>query len=114
MSGMVQVATLDSILDDYPTIRFLKIDIEGYEARALAGASQTLRKQPVICMEVSPSHGGSFDAHNAVLSTGLYRPFAFSSGKSKASSLVPLVNHQSIGHDNVVYVPMREGTLHLG
>ena len=113
-SGVVQVVTLDSILSEYPSIRFLKIDIEGYEAQALAGAAETLRKQPVICMEVVRSHGGDpFAAHEAIISTGLYEPFVFSGGKSKASSLVPLLDHKGIRHDNVVYIPLGESAAML-
>lgn len=41
------------VLDDYadPAVRFIKIDVEGYEPNVLAGASRLLQARPLVAME---------------------------------------------------------------
>jgi FkbM family methyltransferase len=43
---------LDDVLREEPRIDFLKLDIQGFEARALSGASQVLRRTNVVHCEV--------------------------------------------------------------
>jgi FkbM family methyltransferase len=62
----VRVQTLDTLVSELPpAIRsgpfYLKIDVQGYEARVLDGAAQTLTRTPAIELEVSlrPLYRGS-------------------------------------------------------
>lgn len=59
----VPLRTVDSLLADRPgPIAFIKCDVEGHEAEALAGAAQILeRDRPALCVEVSgdPDAAGS-------------------------------------------------------
>jgi FkbM family methyltransferase len=50
----VPARTLDSLLERYPEIDFIKCDVEGHEAECLRGAEQLLeRAQPAWLIEVS-------------------------------------------------------------
>lgn len=49
----VRVDTLDRVLADRPTIDLLKIDVQGFEARVLAGASESLRKTRALLVEAN-------------------------------------------------------------
>ena len=53
----IEVETLDRLSKhyDYGNVSFLKIDVEGHEAKVLAGAKQLLNTQhPVIALELHP------------------------------------------------------------
>ena len=59
ISGLTAVDTravttrrLDDVLRDEPYIDFLKLDIQGYEGRALSGATDVLRRTNVVHSEV--------------------------------------------------------------
>jgi FkbM family methyltransferase len=59
---IVEVVTLDSYLENLPTDRgvsLLKIDVEGYEAEVLFGASHLIhsRRIELLIIEVSPNFG---------------------------------------------------------
>jgi FkbM family methyltransferase len=59
---IVEVVTLDSYLENLPTHRgvsLLKIDVEGYEAEVLIGASHLIhsRRFELLIIEVSPNFG---------------------------------------------------------
>jgi len=48
----VELATLDEISKDYPTVSFIKIDVEGAEMNVLKGAREMIAKhRPVIIFE---------------------------------------------------------------
>ena len=47
----VQVKTIDELIDGLPDISFVKIDVEGGEFDALAGAPKLLAQRPVIVFE---------------------------------------------------------------
>lgn len=58
----VRTVTLDDICDEFrDTIDLLKIDVQGGEARVIAGATETLKRVRMIWMEVSfkPLYEGS-------------------------------------------------------
>jgi FkbM family methyltransferase len=50
-SEEVQTRTLDEMLADEPCIDFLKLDIQGFEARALRGAAEVLKRTNVVHCE---------------------------------------------------------------
>lgn len=55
--------TLDSLLADVPEVSLLKIDVQGYEKAALAGATRTLAKTKFLLVELNymPQYqGGSW------------------------------------------------------
>ena len=58
-----EMRTLDSLLDGLPEISLLKIDVQGYEKEALAGAIDTLAKTKFVLVELNymPQYeGGSW------------------------------------------------------
>jgi len=71
--------TIDTFAADHPAPDFIKIDIEGFEGPALAGAQHTLAtKRPILCIEVhsnqcaeevaaalAPHNYQLFDVHSA-------------------------------------------------
>jgi FkbM family methyltransferase len=75
----VEAITLDEFMGDRAgRVRFLKMDIEGHEYAALAGAREVLRHLPALLMEYSP---------------GLYP-----SGGGKAEILALLFGHGFVPH----------------
>jgi hypothetical protein len=50
-----EVIALDSLLSEFKSLKFIKIDIEGAEYFALKGMKQTIEKfKPVILVEINP------------------------------------------------------------
>jgi FkbM family methyltransferase len=55
VSEKIHVVTLDSYLEKFDALDFVKIDIEGFEFQALRGMQKTLKKfKPSVVMEFSP------------------------------------------------------------
>ena len=54
-SESVEIDRIDDILAaiDHAAIRFVKIDVEGYELEAIRGAPLLLSRHPIVCMEYS-------------------------------------------------------------
>lgn len=50
---IVPVTTIDQLADQFPWPHVLKIDVEGAELRALAGATETLKRKPIVVCEVA-------------------------------------------------------------
>jgi FkbM family methyltransferase len=69
---LVAVRRLDSLALDVRSPTWLKLDIQGYEDRALAGAEQTLKGVAVVEAELSPAalYGGQATFHDVI--TGLH------------------------------------------
>lgn len=72
-AGSIRAVALDSL--GLPDVLLIKIDVEGHELKALAGAAQTLaRCQPYVMMELKERHlaRGTADlsAHEALLARG--------------------------------------------
>ncbi len=68
----VAVETLDGLLARFPAPRLVKIDVEGAEARGLAGAARLLAEvRPAVVCEVAAENaaavGGIFAAHGYAL-----------------------------------------------
>ena len=71
--GTIPAVPIDSL--GARDVAFLKLDVEGYEERALMGARETIaRDKPIIMMEVKEAtnsrYGSSFGSHDLVLSWG--------------------------------------------
>jgi FkbM family methyltransferase len=67
--------TLDTLLAGLPEISLLKIDVQGYEKEALAGAAETLAKTKFLLIELNymPQYvGGSWFAEIHELLTGKF------------------------------------------
>jgi FkbM family methyltransferase len=67
--------TLDTLVATLPEISLLKIDVQGYEKEALAGAAQTLAKTKFLLIELNymPQYeGGSWFGEIHELLTGTY------------------------------------------
>ncbi len=107
----VKVAPLDDILAGVGEIRFIKIDVEGFEAEVIKGAGKTLSKLPIVCMEVSAAldhDGDPLEAHDTIMHTGSYRAFRLARGKSRPSPLVEVTDREALKvqrHDNIIYLP---------
>jgi FkbM family methyltransferase len=65
---IVAVSRLDSLALDVRYPAWLKLDIQGYEDRALAGAEQTLKGVAVVEAELSPAslYGGQATFHDVM------------------------------------------------
>ena len=56
----VPVQKLDTLLQKYPAIALLKIDVEGYEKMVLEGGQETLKKTDVVYFESCQDHFTKF------------------------------------------------------
>jgi len=109
MVAEVSVQTLDSVLarERIDAVRMLKLDIEGFEGRALKGAIGLLggESPPIVCFE----HGVFADREDplAVLEgVGAgYAWFQLSRTKSHASDLRRVERSRLRRHDNVFAIP---------
>jgi FkbM family methyltransferase len=112
-AASVGVARLDEVLTSrrVSSVRFLKLDVEGFELQVLGGALDLLRSRPapIVCMEVSRAlpveRGDALSAHRFMLSVDHYVPFRFVEGKGRPSPLVPVLEEALIpAHENVIYM----------
>lgn len=73
----VQTVTLDEFLKDHeiPPISFIKIDVEGHEARVLAGARLTLRRhRPALVIETGFEPAAQREVITSILREAGYEP----------------------------------------
>ncbi|MBB5518698.1 FkbM family methyltransferase [Amphiplicatus metriothermophilus] len=64
----VRTARLDDVAADWPSLRLMKIDVEGAEAAVIEGARQTLaRLQPIVIFETNRESGDQLRRRLAAL-----------------------------------------------
>jgi FkbM family methyltransferase len=105
----VDVVTIDAFLRRHGVARVdaIKLDVEGSEARALAGATEVLRRsRPVVVLElnaVALSSSGSTPAHvEELLFAAGYRAFAI---EDSDASLTPVARIAELDGQNLVFLP---------
>ena len=78
----VSVTTLDSLADSIDgSIDFIKVDVEGHEARVIAGGHQTLTKhKPMLMVEVEERHGAEVEKLFETLYNYEYQSFVLTNG----------------------------------
>jgi hypothetical protein len=67
----IATTTLDAILKDEPRVRLIKLDLEGAEPLALAGAMETLRKTEQLVFERAPDAADDRDLVATFVDAGL-------------------------------------------
>lgn len=106
----VEVRRLDDVLSEQgiTTVRMMKLDVEGFEGRALRGAAQLLSGDcpPIICFE----HGVVTDRDDPVEvlsghSAARYRYFQLTRTKTYAGQLREISPKKLRKHDNVFAFP---------
>jgi FkbM family methyltransferase len=113
--GKVAVDTVDHVVsaNGIDEVRFLKVDVEGFELQVLRGAQSLLKSAapPILCVEMSRDiqrdTGAAMEcAHKLIMQSNEYRCFRFADTKFKESRLAPLADIGSIGDDeNLIYLP---------
>ena len=77
----VELLPLDELVSQYGMPSLLKIDVEGFEARVLEGATAILRRRPKIAIEVHTEwvsrYGSSIDEVVKLLNLDAYRVWVF-------------------------------------
>ena len=105
----VKVASLDSILNKrkISTVKFVKIDVEGYEDEVLMGAEELLKKTdaPIICIEYAKNmvrNSRDKDFFDFIQINNDYKFFQLEKTKDTVSKLRPVKGKFELRtHDNL-------------
>ena len=105
----VQIDRVDDILTgvDHASIRFVKIDVEGYEFEAITGAPDLLRRRPIVCMEYSRLvHQSSARLATDLLLDALDARAFLARRDGRGYSLVEVVGESEFPEqDNIYFIP---------
>lgn len=66
----VKTDTMDNLLEKVSSIDFMKIDVEGWERRVLAGGKNTMRKVKYLYIETSFGYGGGRHFFDVIADVG--------------------------------------------
>jgi FkbM family methyltransferase len=105
----VKIVSLDAILNKrkISTVKFIKIDVEGYEDEVLMGAEELLNKTnaPIICIEYAKNmarNSNSRDLLDIIQSDNDYKVFQLEKTKDAVSKLSPIRDRLELrNHDNL-------------
>ena len=100
---------MDAILNKrkISTVKFIKIDVEGYEDEVLMGAEELLNKTnaPIICIEYAKNmarNSNSRDLLDIIQSDNDYKVFQLEKTKDAVSKLSPIRDRLELRkHDNL-------------
>jgi FkbM family methyltransferase len=123
--GELRIARADDYFreQEIDRVDLVKIDVEGFEAKALAGMQETLKRhRPVVVCEVSYGEALSFDSREAFLAClpDNYQLYCFDTRKPDGSTarrrgarakrsgrytLIPLAHWRDRDQDDLVAIP---------
>jgi FkbM family methyltransferase len=111
-AGHVEVRLLDDMVPRSSARTFIKIDVEGFEYQVLRGASETIKADPIICMEcdpgLNPDSANALAAYRLVMATDRYGAYRFKNSKfrSEPTLAVTEARHwETAKHENAIFVP---------
>jgi FkbM family methyltransferase len=130
-AGELALARGDEYFEEFPIGRvdLMKIDVEGFESKVLAGLEQTLQQyRPIIVCEVSYSGEMSFDSVESLLQSlpADYALFTFNTRKTDGSKarrrgararktggyeLIPCTDWRESGQDDIIACPTEKKSI---
>jgi FkbM family methyltransferase len=130
-AGELTPARGDEYYEEFPIGRvdLMKIDVEGFESKVLAGLEQTLQQyRPIIVCEVSYSGEMSFDSVESLLQSlpADYALFTFNTRKTDGSKarrrgararktggyeLIPCTDWRESGQDDIIACPTEKKSI---
>lgn len=95
---IVSLSKLDSVLNN-ERVDMLKIDIEGFELKALKGAHHLIKQKPILIIECTSATENDFynrvDLYNYLLSLN-YTVFKLKGGKSRKGKLIRVTDVEDL------------------
>lgn len=104
--ALVHVSALDGFLKEagIPSVRAIKLDVEGWEVEVLRGAKELLRsaEAPILIVEYIASGPPSDELYDCLSSVNEYKLFKLTKGKDAVSKLKPVLTQRDLPtHDNL-------------
>jgi FkbM family methyltransferase len=105
-AALVPVLTLDGFLKEtgIPSVRAIKLDVEGWEAEVLMGARELIgsAEAPILIVEYIAAGHSSDKLYDFLSSVNQYKLFKLSKGKDSVSKLKPVHTQRNLpAHDNL-------------
>ncbi len=107
---VVDVKTLDEVIQNDFQPKMIKIDVEGFEFQVLKGATNTIKNcKPILIIEFSVSRENQYDPFEMIdfiESFGFYEIFKLSGTKERKSKLIQINSREEFpNHDNIFCIP---------